>query len=169
MLRLSLISAFLAAMLVSSATCSYAASAKQPNIPEEFRGQWQGTLRRAKLPEMTKDFEWSHSARVRIDISSTETRVYFWISEKWQEIKPRSFGITVFDTNAVITSITSGTDFDGVWVETWSFALSRIDSNRIHASSHRQVNNKNLHRDHPNAAWASIAFGVLERMTDADV
>jgi hypothetical protein len=169
MLRLSLTSVVFASMLIASTTCSHAASPKQPQIPKQFHGQWQGTLRRAKLPDVTKDFEWSHPARVRIDISSTETRVYFWINDKWLEIKPRSFGITVFDTNAVITSITSGTDVDGVWVETWSFALSRIDSHRLHASSHRQVNNKNLHRDHPNAAWAAIAFVVLERVTDADV
>jgi|SRR5688572_17095674 len=73
------------------------------------------------------------------------------------------------DATAVVTSITSGSDDDGVWVETWSFALSVIDSKRIHATSHRQVNNKNLHLDHPDAAWASIVFGVLERVPDADV
>ena len=167
--RLSPIRVTLAAVFIVCTACSVAASAKAPPIAQQLQGQWQGTLRRAKLPEAGQNFDWSSPARIRIDITAANISVYVWNDEKWREIKPRTFGVTFFDTNAVITSITSGRDEDGTWVETWSFALSVIDSHRVHASFQRQVNNKDLKRDDPNAAWGEIAFGTFERMSDADV
>jgi hypothetical protein len=161
--------ALLVALLVVSAFCFSSKASASPSIPIEFHGTWEGTLQRTSLPSAEVKPEWTDAGRIRIVISKADVKVFTWNDDEWRQIKPKTFGITVFDTNAVISSITSGRDNDGVWVETWSFAVSIIDSQRLHALFQRQVNNKDLPRDDPDATWGTVAFGKLERVSNADV
>ena len=158
--------ALVTAMLISFGAFSQATSAKEPHIPQRFHGKWQGEMRILKLPEVNKDYAWTNPVRFRITITATEPRVQYWLEEKWFDLG--RFGITVFDTNAVITSITSGNGGDGTWVETWSLALSVINRKRMHVSAQRQVQNKNLHGDHADSVWGAVAFGKFEPMTDTE-
>ena len=156
----------LAAIIASAAACTASTSVSKTAVPHNVRGDWRGTLVPAKAPDSADDLEWRDPHRFRLVISESSSHVYVWDTETWREVKPGTFGITALDTSAVITSITSGTDEDGVWVETWSLALTVIDSKRVRAMFQRQVNNKDMKRDDPDAIWGQIAFGVLERASD---
>ena len=169
MLRPVLARFTLTATFLTAVACTASTSVVTTAIPPKLKGDWRGTLVTANAPDSADDFEWRSPTRFRLVISDSSRRVYVWNEETWREIKPGTFGITVFDTSAVVTSITRGIDEDGVWVETWSFALTVIDSNHVRAMFQRQVNNKDMKRNDPGATWGHVAFGVLERGSDADV
>jgi hypothetical protein len=159
----------LTAIVASVAACTATTSVSKPVVPLDLRGDWRGTLVIANAPDSHDDLEWRNPNRFRFVVSESSVRVYAWDNETWRETKPGTFDITTYETSAVITSITSGTDEDGVWVETWSFAVTVIDSDHLRAMFQRQVNNKDMKRDDPAATWGQIAFGILERAEDADV
>jgi hypothetical protein len=159
----------LTAIITCAAACTASTSVSKTAVPYNLTGDWRGSLVPAKAPDSADELEWRDPNRLRLVISESSSHVYVWDKETWREIKPGTFDITAFDTNAVITSITSGTDADGVWIETWSLALTVIDSKHIRAMFQRQVNNKDMNRDDPDAIWGQIAFGILERASDADV
>lgn len=151
------------AIVASVAACTATTTVNKPVVPHDLRGDWLGALVIANAPDSHDDLEWRNPNRFRFVISESAVRVYAWDNETWREIKPGTFGITTYETSAVITSITSGTDEDGVWVETWSFAVTTINSDQLRAMFQRQVNNKDMKRDDPAATWGQIAFGILDR------
>ena len=169
MFRLFIAKLAFIAIIASVTACTATTTVSKTAVPHDLRGDWRGTLVIANAPDSHDDLEWRNPNRLRFVISESSLRVYAWVNETWTEIKPGTFGITASDTSAVITSITSGTDEDGVWVETWSFALTVMDSQHVRAMFQRQVNNKDMKRDDPAATWGQIAFGILERAGDADV
>ena len=153
----------IAVVLVIAAMCSALTSPSTSRIPPDLQGDWSGAPLGAAVKDTKEQLEWHEPARLRVVISDKSARVYAWSNGSWREIKPGTFSIKVFDTNAVISSITSGTDSDGVWVETWSFAFSVIDSRHLRGMFQRQVNNKDMKRDNPSAVWGTVASGVFER------
>jgi len=159
----------LTAIVATVAACTATTNASKAAVPHDLRGDWRGTLVIANAPDSHDDLDWRNPTRFRFMISESSVRVFAWDNETWREIKPGTFGITTYETSAVITSITSGTDEDGVWVETWSFAVTVIDSDHVRTMFQRQVNNKDMKRDDPAATWGQIAFGIMERAGDADV
>jgi hypothetical protein len=153
----------LTAIVASAAACTATTNISKTALPDDLRGDWRGTLVIANAPDSHDDLDWRNPNRFRFVISESSVHVLAWDNETWREIKPGTFAITTYETSAVITSITSGNDEDGVWVETWSFAVTVIDSDHIRAMFQRQVNNKDMKRDDPAATWGQIAFGILER------
>jgi hypothetical protein len=146
--------------------CAVWKSIDTPPPPRKFEGQWQGVLTRGAIPGDSEPWQWKRDFEVKISVSKQTVQVHVLVDGRWREIKPGRFGITWLDTNAIISSISTGTMGDSVWVETWSFVATRLDGRRLEVSFHQQVNNKDVLRSHPSAAWGRIAFGTLERISD---
>jgi hypothetical protein len=130
--------------------------------PGPLGGVWQGTLRLSKVPVRGGEWDWkTDDQEFRLEISGDGAKVATHPNGIWRE-NPRSFNVVQLDTNAVITSITTGRDKDGDWVETWTFVVTLLDSTHLETTWHRQVNNKELPRGDPNAAWDIFGYGQLE-------
>jgi hypothetical protein len=68
------------------------------------------------------------------------------------------------ETNATATSLDSGNDEDGHWVETWSFAMTLEDRDHMILHWTRIVNNVNLPLDKKISKFSVVEMGKLLRV-----
>jgi hypothetical protein len=133
--------------------------------PKAFQGVWDGVLSGSHVPKGAEPWDWTSLSETRIFINYQAVQVFRKVDGSWKESKPGKYRIRWFDTNAVITAIDSGKDSEGdIWVETHSYAVTRIDDEHLLVAHCRQVNNKFTDRSNPNAVWDSLAVGTLERI-----
>ena len=121
----------------------------------------------AKIPDDQKEWtadewkwNWKQHFNVRISIKDQSVVVESHRTGTWQKID-HPFHMISNDTNAVISSINSGTDADGIWIETWSFAITLVDAQHLRVSYQRQVNNKLMPRSATDAVFGAFAYGDL--------
>jgi hypothetical protein len=130
-----------------------------------LQGTWEGSLTRGSVPTGDKSPTWEKNAQVRLVIAKGKVSVYTGRDGEWRESKPGKYQLKVLDTNAVIYSITTGKDKDGVWVETHSFVVTVIDSTHVHVMWQRQVRNKDMDVSNPDAVWGVMSYGELSSVS----
>jgi len=81
------------------------------------------------------------------------------------EAKPGKFKVERAATNMVIFEIDSGEDNDGVWVETWAFAITQKDQNTLIANFYRVVNNTDVPLNIDYSKCSSAKAGELKRVS----
>jgi hypothetical protein len=79
-------------------------------------------------------------------------------------MKPGTFSIYNWGSQAVIYSLTSGQDKDGTWVEGSSFTLVHHSPSSIIAYWLRTVNNLNLPTDNPDFHFAWEFSGEMRKV-----
>lgn len=123
-------------------------------------GVWEGSLAVVQVgaPTTKKLETWT----LRIEISGESARVWYKPESEWVEI-PRPFRVQRLRSNAVVTSIESGRDEEGIWVETWSIALAQKSEKAALAVYSRLVNNENLPLTSEHKAFSVAATGELTR------
>jgi hypothetical protein len=123
-------------------------------------GTWQGSLTVASVvtPAPTKP----ETFDLRVEIKGESARVWFKPEKDWVNV-PRAFRVARLRTNAVVTSIESGKDEDGIWVETWSIAVAQKSDDTALATYSRLVNNEDLPVSSEHKAFAFAATGELKR------
>jgi hypothetical protein len=104
--------------------------------------------------------------QVAFSISASSMQVYIRpVGGVWREINPGSWRGTMGRTNAVIFSITSGTDSDGDgWVETWNFTITHKERDSLDVVMTRAVNNYNKPSDFLVQTDKGIASGRFFRI-----
>jgi hypothetical protein len=150
------------AVLVMTATaCTASNSLTTPSVPRHFQGDWEGAFKvfMVRVPDAPEVVESDKSVRLRIVVSNSDARIYV----SGRDLDAHRSETIWLDTNAVITGFRTGFDNDGVWVETWSVAVTVIDSEHLLATYQRQVRNKDLPRDHRSFVFAHVGYSVLER------
>ena len=84
----------------------------------------------------------------------------------WTELKTGHFGGQVWGSQAVFSSITSGSDRDGGWVESISFTLVHDSPLTLVGYYVRAVNNLDLPVANPDAHFAWGGSGQFQRVDD---
>jgi hypothetical protein len=126
--------------------------------PTNFAGTWNLALVTTKAPPAG-----TPKRNYRISIENDAAKVFYEDKDKWIESKPGTFRLTREGQTAVISSIDSGWDFDGQWIETWTFYLLRTGEKTAFASFVRTVNNPHLPPSLSWKAFNSFADGPASR------
>lgn len=109
--------------------------------PEQpgFDGVWTLKLQSAKpSPVGTTDFDY------RVEVTGATAKAFLLKDGKWTEFKPGSFKTQQLDDTLVVTSLTSGWDLDGKWIESWVFQILRLSADTAAVTFTRTVNNPHL-------------------------
>jgi len=89
-------------------------------------------------------------------------------SKKGEETKSNinagKFTFVRVSTNAVAMSIDTGKDEDGLWVETWVFAMSLIDLDHMLVHWTRVVNNTDMPKGQKGSKFSSAGMGEFARL-----
>lgn len=100
----------------------------------DFTGDWSGKL--SWISPVRQD-----SLELRISVSATGVKVYGRSGNDWSEVKPGRFEARQIDDSLMITTLDSGWDLDGKWVESWTLHLLRVGPREARASFLRTINN----------------------------
>jgi hypothetical protein len=124
----------------------------------DFNGTWQADLTFLKTPPSGPS-QFSY----RVVVEGTSVRVLRESGGEWSEVKPGKFTLRREGQTAIVTAIDSGWDFDGQWIETWTFHLLRTGEKTAFTNFVRTVNNPHLPVSLSWRAFAGVAEGVATR------
>jgi hypothetical protein len=78
---------------------------------------------------------------LRLSIDGERAQVWVVHEGSWVEVKPGTFQVRRQLSNAIISSIDSGEDGDGTWVESWVLVTTPVASDKLLVAWTRVVNN----------------------------
>lgn len=137
----------------------------------QFVGTWQGRIDFFDAPRFEPDSK-GQSMDVRFVIRPQNAKVFARpvsnATAPWTEVKPGFFAGKTWGSQAVISSLTSGTDKDGLWVESVSFTLVHDSPMTLVVYYVRAVNNLDLPVANPDAHFAWGGSGQLQRVDDVE-
>lgn len=152
---------------VHSAAMASGNITEQPQLrTATYDGQWSGTIRCLYDPGLWPEDECDVGVNFEIHggdflveqiIRSKQTGE----SKKYPVSTP--FQFLRLATNAVATSLNTGTDEDGTWVETWSFVMTLKDPNHMIVHWTRVVNNLDVPQHVSASKFSSVGMGELVR------
>jgi hypothetical protein len=130
-------------------------------------GTWQGQLKWLDTGDGRRHGD---AFTQKIIIQGQGARVFRFKGEQaeeitWDATKEWPFQVQRKLTNAVVFAINSGRDDDGLYVETWVFALTQKDRNTLIASLSWVMNNNNLPLSVDYSKFSLAAKGELHRMS----
>jgi hypothetical protein len=128
----------------------------------QFVGLWEGSLAGFDGPDFFPGA--GHEIVFRLFITPDAVHVFTQSEGEWKESKPGFFSQSQWASQMIISSITSGHDDEGVWVESSIFTLVHVDSDTLQAYWVRAVNNLDLPLDHPDHHFAWGSSGHLKRI-----
>jgi hypothetical protein len=120
-----------------------------------FEGRWDGDFRRIPSqvfdPKLPNENDSRVLTGISFEISGSSVKVFAkYPNVDWLEVKRGTFHILIGGTNAVIASITAGSDPEGGWVETWNFTVTHKERDSLQVVWTRAVNNFNMPSDFVN-------------------
>ncbi len=123
-------------------------------------GTWEGELRNVDMEGKGR----TGPTWQRVVIQDGKATVFYKKKDgQIFEVKPGKFQVQRHLTNALVFAIDSGRDKDGVWVETWAFAITQKDRNTLIANFIRVVNNNDLPLTAEYSKFSVAAAGELQR------
>lgn len=148
-----------------------AAAADKANVATEqlttapYDGTWSGTVKCLSDPGIWPEDDCDFSLTLRID--GSRFRVHQVVRSKagveTAADFPETFRFSRVSTNALAYSMQKGSDRDGRWVETWTFAMSLRDPTHLIVHATRIVNNVDLPAARPDSKYSVVAMGELIR------
>jgi hypothetical protein len=145
-----------AVKLAQAKSLSLAMMNCRSGVYSNFVGTWSGTLKSVKSGE-------EGGSELRVVIDESGAHVFFRLNNSWAEAKPGKFSLTSKDGTAVISTLDTGWDFDGEWIETWEIHLLRLDTSEAFVNLTRTVNNPDMP---PTMAWrtfTTVSEGIFKR------
>jgi hypothetical protein len=131
----------------------------------QFEGTWQGAIEGFGGPNLVNGAGVTRECRLVIG-SDGAAKAYQQLASGWSEVKPGSFWVTHWASQALVRSITSGHDKDGTWVEGWTFILVHHDKDSLVAYWMRTVNNLDLPQTNDDFHFGWAFSGVLHRVAN---
>jgi hypothetical protein len=128
----------------------------------DFSGDWIISLKWAKdapagaAPHAMENY--------RISIKWLRASVSINVDGKWTEVKPGRFTVAQHDESITIAATDIGWDFDGKWIESWTFQMMRTAPDQASVAYLRNVNNPHVP---PRFSWrtfATFAEGTARRI-----
>ncbi|HVI26002.1 MAG TPA: hypothetical protein VM576_07420 [Xanthomonadaceae bacterium] len=129
-----------------------------------FDGAWEGVLTGHGGPDLVDGAGMQRA--FRIEVGAGQARVFQQLRGQWSEMKPGTFTVSAWGSQAVLYSLTSGQDEDGTWVEGSSFTLVRTSPDAVVAYWLRTVNNLDLPQEHPDHHFAWEFSGEMRKAAD---
>lgn len=130
----------------------------------QFRGTWIGTLQGYDAPSFIDSKGYPLSFCVFIG-SADNAKVYKWNEGMWKDFGNRPYSWTSWGSQAEVSSLASGTDDDGTWVEGSRFTFVRYDADTSIVYWLRTVNNLDIPTT---AQYYFFAWGYSGRMHRVD-
>jgi len=132
-----------------------------------YDGRWTGVVNCLYDPGLWPEDECE--VRFTLDIRGPIFLVEQIIrSKKGEEtkstIKPGKFTFVRTSTNAIAMSINAGKDEDGLWVETWTFAMTLTDPDHMLVHWTRVVNNTDMPKGQKGSKFSSVGMGEFARL-----
>jgi hypothetical protein len=131
-----------------------------------YTGHWSGTIKTQSgfSQKPPQDFEVALALEIgekafdvkltRADADGSPTTVH---------VKPGTFAVRRFATNMVASSMTTGMSQGEPWVETWVFAMTLIDVDRMLGHWTRVVNNPRAPKENVDSKFSVIGMGLFTR------
>lgn len=127
----------------------------QPSAP--FDGTWTGQLTWVKPSPSSK------TDQLRVTVQGSSVKVLMHSGDKWTEVKPGRFAAQQVDDTLYISTLDSGWDFDGKWIETWTIHLLRTSDNQATMHFLRTVNNIYVPESTGLRTFSTVAEGSATR------
>jgi hypothetical protein len=150
-----------AAAAFSAAKAPYGFMSSDPMF--QFVGTWEGTLEGHSGPNLVAGA--GSKIAFRIVIDPQQAHVFQQLDSRWSEMKPGTFSVYNWGSQAVVYSLTSGTDEDGTWVEGSSFTLMHNSPSSLIVYWLRTVNNLNLSADNPDFYFTWEFSGEMHKFS----
>jgi uncharacterized lipoprotein NlpE involved in copper resistance len=131
----------------------------------QFDGTWEGAIDGFGGPNLVDGAGVTRQCRLVIGPGSM-AKAYQQLDSGWSEVKPGSFWVIHWASQALVRSITAGHDNDGTWVEGWTFLLVHRDKDSVVAYWLRTVNNLDLPQTNDDFHFGWGFSGVLYRALD---
>ena len=167
------LSAALATCTLAAATCA----AQEHATPDgarlraaSYNGIWAGTVKCLYDPGIWPEDECDIGLQFDISgkaIHIRETTRSKQGKETPSDLDPARFQFTILGTNALVTSLDSGSDEDGKWVESWSFVTTLKDPDHMILHWTRVVNNVDLPANAKGSKFSIVGMGELTRAKPA--
>lgn len=123
----------------------------------DFRGTWTSPLR---WQQATPD---GSSPQIRIVVSAEAPKVYLGSEGQWTEVKPGRFQARQLEDTLVVSSLDSGWDLDGKWIESLTVQLLRVAKDEAVLSFVRTVDNVYVPESTGLRTFLSVAEGRASR------
>ena len=127
----------------------------------QFAGTWEGTLNGFNAPNFIDGAGFPMTFRLVIGTDDSVAVFHLKDNGDWDEMKHEFFQLIRWGSQAVVSSITSGHDDDGTWVEGSTFCLVHHDRDSLVAYWLRTVNNLDMP---PTAEYYHFAWGNSGQM-----
>ncbi|OAF08132.1 hypothetical protein AYJ54_15430 [Bradyrhizobium centrolobii] len=124
-------------------------------------GTWEGSLGPISGPGLSES---NKPLPIRMIVRDEAAQVF--TGENFNdEVKSGRFKVERVATNMIIFAIDSGTDNDGLWVETWAFVITQKDRNTLITNLYRVVNNTDVPLNLDFSKFSSAKTGELKRVS----
>ncbi len=138
----------------------------KPN-PSQFNGTWVGELLSLNGVQIDQEEIYAGTRKFKIEILDGRGLIYQWKSNKWQRFWQDKytdyFLVYPNDTNAVVYQTKSGRDANCLWVETWTFNITKTDTHTANAYFNRTVNNREC-KIEDDGIWNKSGSLILKRI-----
>jgi hypothetical protein len=131
--------------------------AKAPNT--DFDGEWVVAMKWGKTSEAAPEDSY------KINLTGSEARVFVRAGGEWLEVKSGKFTARQFDQSLRVSATDEGWDFDGKWIETWTFDLLRTASDESFVAYLRTVNNPYMPAHLSWQTFSEFVEGTARRRT----
>jgi hypothetical protein len=130
-----------------------------PRADTDFSGEWSGAVKWSKSGPVSGA---DASTDVRIVIGQGQPRVFMKYGD-WREVKPGKWRLSQLEETMILSSLDSGSDFDGIWIEAWDFHLLRLNVDEAAVSYMRTVNNRDMPASLSWRTFTTTAQGHIRR------
>jgi hypothetical protein len=119
-----------------------------PDTDTDFTGEWIVSLRwDKKAPAVSTE-------SYRVSIAGGTARVSMKIGGAWTEVKPGKFSLAQQEQSLTVSTMDSGWDSDGKWIESWNIQFMRTGADEATVAFLRTVNNPYLP---PRFGWRTFS------------
>jgi hypothetical protein len=139
-------------LLLNSVSC-------EPAVETDFTGEWVLNMRWDKKSEAAPLVE-----SYRITLTGNTPHVFIKSGTEWSEAKPGKFTVKQEGQSLNVSAMDSGWDFDGKWIESWTFQLLRTGVDESSVWYLRTVNNPYLPSRFAWKTFGGYAEGIAHRI-----
>lgn len=124
----------------------------------DFGGEWIVAVKWDKASNTAPEDSY------KINVDGTHARVFVRSGKDWLEVKRGKFAVQKHEQSLRVSATDEGWDFDGKWIETWTFDLLRTGANEAFVTYLRTVNNPYMPAHLSWQTFSDFAEGTARRI-----
>lgn len=123
----------------------------------DFGGEWVVAVKWDKASNTAPEDSY------KLSVDRTHARVFVRSGKDWVEVKRGKFAVQQHEQSLRVSATDEGWDFDGKWIETWTFDLLRTGPNESFVTYLRTVNNPYMPAHLSWQTFSDFAEGTARR------